>query len=201
MKGFRVEPKPTKAERIDALEQQLQQLATTIRIQQMIMQKTGESVSKQAEDMFRNKSMIHDVQYRTLAMIELDRSAFATQKEYVDALDAKADQLRLKDYNEMSDLEDKAKSLVPVEQVDDESTVIITTTTGTEPDRGIFRAKFRIAEAGIPNLADMLRGKKVGDRVEAKLNGEDHLVEIVGIRKQAPAQEPAAAASTEPAAQ
>jgi sporulation protein YlmC with PRC-barrel domain len=129
-------------------------------------------------DLGRTVGVMNDLQYRLLAYQEVSGVD-------IEALKAKADELRLKDYNEASDKEDAEKGLIPVDTVEsvNDYVVISSTTPGEAQDKGIFRSKFRISESGIAELMTGLIGKKVGETLEVKLADLNHVVEVLAIRK------------------
>jgi hypothetical protein len=129
-------------------------------------------------DQIRNLvQIVNELQYKVLAFQRLLN---------IDLKDAAsiADELRVKDFNEASDNEDKQKNYDLASTVEQDSIVIITSTTpNAEKDAGIFRSKFKLADCGLPSLIDALTGKAVGDIVEVELNGVMHQVVLLGIRK------------------
>jgi sporulation protein YlmC with PRC-barrel domain len=173
--GFR---EKSKGERFEALEQQVEQLAQAVRISQMLIQQFMQSNRSMQSDLGRTVGVMNDLQYRLLAYQEVSGVD-------IEALKAKADELRLKDYNEASDKEDAEKGLIPVDTVEsvNDYVVISSTTPGEAQDKGIFRSKFRISESGIAELMTGLIGKKVGETLEVKLADLNHVVEVLAIRK------------------
>jgi sporulation protein YlmC with PRC-barrel domain len=173
--GFR---EKSKGERFEALEQQVEQLAQAVRISQMLIQQFMQSNRSMQSDLGRTVGVMNDLQYRLLAYQEVSGVD-------IEALKAKADELRLKDYNEASDKEDAEKGLIPADTVEsvNDYVVISSTTPGEAQDKGIFRSKFRISESGIAELMTGLIGKKVGETLEVKLADLNHVVEVLAIRK------------------
>jgi sporulation protein YlmC with PRC-barrel domain len=173
--GFR---EKSKGERFEALEQQVEQLAQAVRISQMLIQQFMQSNRSMQSDLGRTVGVMNDLQYRLLAYQEVSGVD-------IEALKAKADELRLKDYNEASDKEDAEKGLIPADTVEsvNDYVVISSTTPGEAQDKGIFRSKFRISESGIAELMTGLIGKKVGETLEVKLADLNHIVEVLAIRK------------------
>jgi sporulation protein YlmC with PRC-barrel domain len=173
--GFR---EKSKGERFEALEQQVEQLAQAVRISQMLIQQFMQSNRSMQSDLGRTVGVMNDLQYRLLAYQEVSGVD-------IEALKAKADELRLKDYNEASDKEDAEQGLIPADTVEsvNDYVVISSTTPGEAQDKGIFRSKFRISESGIAELMTGLIGKKVGETLEVKLADLNHIVEVLAIRK------------------
>lgn len=171
--GFRKQPSSGKKQQIAQMQVEMQNLQMAIRVSQMMMQQLVSQIQKMNQDMQNTAAIANNLDYRTLALMD----QLSVNK---DALEATADALKLKDYNEMSDKEDKEKNYAVVDTVEDDSIVIIT--SEAPENKGIFRSKFRLADA-MQHLQDALKGKKTGDKVPALLNGATHLIEIVGVRK------------------
>jgi len=173
--GFKQQALPSKKEAMRAVQNELKNLQMAVRINQMMTQQLIQQFQRTDRDVQNIVNILNDLQYRTLAMIEVA----GTNK---DQLDAKADELKLKDYNDASDREDAEKKYVPGDVVKADSIVIIT--SDAEGNKGIFRSKFKLSEANAPELQAALEGKKVGDRAKVTLNGLEHDIELVGIREE-----------------
>lgn len=176
MKGFRQPQAPSKKELARQTATELKNLQMATRISQMMLQQMANNMQRLDRDLGNAMGVINDLQYRTIAMLEL---APGLDKE---AIETKAEQLKLKDYNEASDKEDVAKGYTPADTVDADSIVIIT--SQAPENKGIFRSKFKLSEAGVPLLQQALEGKKVGDKVTVKLGELDHEIEVLGVRKE-----------------
>lgn len=182
MKGFRTPAQAGRKERLAQIEAELKNLQMAGRITQMMVQQMMQSNKAMSEDLGRSLGLISELQYKLLAaqrVANLD----VTQMNTVAA------ELRLKDFNEASDREDAELNYTNGTVVAEDSIVIITSTT-SNPDSGIFRSKLALAESGSPELIKELTGKEVGAKVTVKLNGVEHTVELLGIR-QPPKAEPA----------
>ena len=103
---------------------------------------------------------------------------------------------RLKDFNDASDREDTESGFTVGDTVETNSTVILTSKTA-DVDRGIFRSRIELAKCGVPDLIQGLMGQGVGTKVNAKLNGIDHEVELLAIRIPRPAAVDAEGTSTD----
>lgn len=172
--GQRQQPLLSKAEQIKTVTAELKNLSMATRITQMMLQKLATDVERLDKDMHRAMGILNDLQYRTLATVEvggIDKGL----------LDSRADELKLVDYDTASAADDKEKSLVTADVVDADSVVIITSEAPN--DAGIFRSKFKVSETGVPDLEKVLLGKTVGEKFPFNLNGVDHTMEIVGVRK------------------
>lgn len=175
MNGFRQQPQTTKKEKLKTIESELKNAQMALRINQMVSQRMLENQQTVQKDINSALKVINELQYKILAIQKiagLDLNALTTE----------VDTLRLKDFNEASDKEDYQEQLVATEEVQEDSTVILTTTT-ENMENSIFRSRIKLSEAGVPELVTGLMGKKVGTKVEVQLNGVNHTVELLGIRK------------------
>ena len=130
-------------------------------------------------DLGTSMGMLSDFQYRTLAMLNLGDFN-------VDAIDDKAEELKLVDFNKASDKEDLEKGFTLDDSglIAEDSVVILSSTTPELPeDGGIFRSKFPMSECLTPNLREDLLGSKVGEIVESEIQGVKHLITVIGLRK------------------
>lgn len=180
MKGFRVPPQPSKKEALAELKTELANLQMAGRISQMMTQQLMQSVKSMSDDLGAALNQLYELQYKYNAVtkhLNLDEKV----------LNDLANQQRLVDFNEASAKQDVKDGLVAAEEVTAESTVTITSVAKDEQgnDRGIFRSRLKLSESGVPDLNKALEGKKVGDKVAAKLNGLNHEVELLAIRNPA----------------
>jgi len=174
--GFRQSKGPSTKDRIRALETNLENSQQALNISQMMIKQLMQQIDMLRKDGNNSINMCNDLQYRTLAMLNL-------LNVDLDALDKEADRLKLVDYNNASDKEDKEKNYSIGDVVGEGSIVIVTSTTETEVDQGIFRSKIPVAQIPFEQMKTDIIGKKVGDKFEADLNGVKHNIEIVGIRE------------------
>jgi hypothetical protein len=177
MNGFRQQPQESKKEKIKSLEIEVQNAQAATRVAQVLVRQLIDTTAKNTDQIRNLVQIVNELQYKVLAFQRLLN---------IDLKDAAsiADELRVKDFNEASDNEDKQKNYDLASTVEQDSIVIITSTTPTaETDAGIFRSKFKLADCGLPSLIDALTGKAVGDIVEVELNGVMHQVVLLGIRK------------------
>ena len=175
----------TKGQRFELLEKKVQQLEMTTRVNQMMLQQIGNTVSPMQNDLGEFISRQRELQYRALAIQELLNLK-------VEDIEAKSLELQVKDFQESSDKEDATNNYTPTDVVAEDSVVIVTTTTpDAEKDQGILRSKLAMSDVNLPDLQASLLGSKVGDAFETDINGVKHRVEVLGIRK-VPAPEPEA---------
>ncbi len=174
--GFKQSKTPSTKDRIRALEVNLKNSQQAVQISQMMIKQLMQQIDMLRQDSTNTLNRCNDLQYRTLAMINVGSIDTAT-------LDAEADRLKLKDYNDASDKEDKEKGYTIGTEVKDESVVIVTSTTDQDNDQGIFRSKIPVVQIPFEQMKKDIVGKKVGDKFDADIQGVMHNIEILGIRE------------------
>lgn len=179
-RGVKQEPKLNKTEMLVSMDKELKNSQMAGRVTQMLVQQLMQNVQNMSKDLGKAFGTISEMQYKVLAMQSVGNFDMK-------AMAAKADELRLNDFIEASDAEDKAGNFTIGETVQDDSTVIITSTAAGD-DAGIFRSRIKLAECGVPMLIKGLSGQTVGAKVECKLNDVQHLIELLGVRNPPPAE-------------
>ena len=174
-KGFRNGKKPNKNQRLDEMETMLQNIQMATRVAQMGMQQMGTSLQTMEKDIGGAMGVLNDLQYRTLAMLQL----MDIDK---DKLEDIAEGMKLKDFTDASDKEDAEKNYTIIDTVDKESIVIIASECEEKPELAIFRSKFKLDESGNKTAMESFVGKKVGDKFDFDINGNKHIIEIIGAR-------------------
>lgn len=176
--GTRIAKTKATGERIKELEIALSNAEMGTRVSQMMLKQVLEQFQNLRRDMDNTMGIINDIQYRTIAMLDVA----GVNKEQ---LEAKAEELKLVDYNRASDQEDAVKgySLNNEGIIDEKSVVIITSVTDGNENKGIFRSKFSMSECQTESLRAKFLGSKVGDVFTDELNGENHTITILGLRK------------------
>lgn len=177
MKGFRVPPQASKKDQLSELKTELTNLQMAGRISQMMTQQLLQNVKTMSNDLGSALNQVYELQYKLDAVtrnLNLDPKA----------LNDLANEQRLVDFNNASVKEDSKENLEDASSVGPDSTIIISSVAKDEQgnDRGIFRSRLKLSESGVPDLIKELQGKVVGDKVQAKLNGFDHTVELLAIR-------------------
>jgi len=167
---------PSIREKVTELEKMMENIQMATRMSQMFMMRFNESLQKMDKDVSNMFGMLNDLQYRTLAMVK-------EGKFDKDSLDKLADGMKIIDFSKASDAEDVSGGFIPGTITTENSTVIITSTTGDTNDAGIFRSRLLVKDAILPDLKEKLVGRVVGDRFTTTINGLDHTVEILGIRE------------------
>jgi hypothetical protein len=180
--GFRQKKQSTNKDKLKEMHVTLQNMQQMFNIQKMITQQFAQNLSKIDRDVNNAMGVINDLQYRTLAMLEV--FAEATGKS-ADDIEEAAEKLKLKDYNEASDKEDAEKGYEVDSVVKGDSVVILTSNCESDPNKSIFRTKFKLDEEALTDeLKSKLLGLKVGEKVVATLpDNSEHEIEVVGVRK------------------
>lgn len=182
-KGFRIPAQGSKKDQVAELKTQLANLEMAGRISQMMTQQLMNSVKTMSEDLGAIGNQLYEAQYQLGAVKKL-MNLDAAQLNKI------ANEQRLVDFDEAATKQDIKENLVASEVVAEDSTVVITSTAADEAgnDRGIFRSRLKLSESGVPDLITGLAGKKAGDKVNVKLNGQDHTVELLAVRNPAAVQ-------------
>jgi len=165
------------AQRQVTVEKKVEQLEMATRVSQMLLQQVGNSTNQVGRDISELATRQRDVQYRVLALQEL-------LGVKIEDLEARAEELQVKDFNEVSDKEDLEKGYTIANTVTEDSVVIITTKVENqdENNKGILRSKLILADLAFPKLKEDLLGKSVGDDLTADINGTKHQIKVLGIR-------------------
>lgn len=172
---FRVPQQPSTKDKFKQLHTEVQNLTMASRISQMMVQRLLQNDQNIGNDISKLFQLVTELQYKVLAL---------QQYSSIDAVKLAeiSNELRLRDFTEASDKEDQALHFSVVDTVEDDSTIIITSRTEVE-DQGIFRSRIKLADTGSPELIQGLLGKTVGTKLTVKLNGVDHEIELLGIRR------------------
>lgn len=174
MKGQRLATQSTKKEKFRAMETQVQNLEMALRINQMMVQQLMQRVKDLGNNVGQNVGQLGELRYRLLAYQQLANLP-------LDQVNTIAAELRLKDFNEFSDKENEKEGYTPGTTVNEDSIVIVTSTTDEPNDAGIFRSKLKLAECGVPDLIKAFSGREVGAKAIVELNGISHTVELLSI--------------------
>lgn len=182
-KGFRQKKARGTKDQIAALGKMVENLQQAVRIQQLVFQQFANGFGKMDKDIHNAMGVLNDLQYRTLALVETG----TVSKEELDKV---AETLKLKDYNEASDREDKDKNFTVEDEVQKDSVVIITSECAEDPTASIFRSKFKLDESQNKEAQEKLVGLRTGSQVELTLANKKHMVTVLGVRKVPPAPAP-----------
>lgn len=190
-KGFRTQPLDSKKEQMRTLQTEMSNMQTATRITQMMLQQLLQNNKTMSEDLGRSLNQLYELQYKVMAV----QKALNLDPKQLDEI---ANKQRSMDFDEAAAKEDAKMGMLDGDMVGENSTVVLTSTTEGE-DKGIFRSRVKLSEAGVPALTTALMGKKVGEKAKVMLNDVEHTVEVLSI-KEDPAV-PMEAAATETTAQ
>lgn len=166
-------------QRLKELETTVQNMGMAMQMSQMMVKHLTNQLSALQQEVGGVMGMSNDFQYRTLAMLEVGNFD-------KDAIDAKADELKLNDFNKASLEENLVKGYVDDETgvVTEDSIVVISSSTpDLEDDKGVFRSKFTMAECNTPDLREGLLKTKVGGTFNVTLNDIRHAVTLHEVLK------------------
>lgn len=179
--GFRVPAQGSKKDQLNELKTELTNMQMAGRISQMMTQQLMKSVQSMSDDLGFALNQLQDLQYKHNAALKLLK---------VNDMDLTtlANEQRLVDFNESSAKADVTENLTVGDTVEAESTVVLTSEAKDESgkDKGIFRSRILLKQCGVPDLITSLTGKKVGDKVQVKLNNVEHTVELLAVRNPSP---------------
>lgn len=179
MAGFKQEKAPKTKDKFNEVEANLQNLQMAGQLSQMMIKHLSQELTAAKKDLASAMGMLNDFQYRTLAMLELSNLN-------KDDLEAKAEELKLKDFSAASDKEDVELGNTNNDSgiIDENSIVIITSNTpDEEEDKGIFRSKFPMKECQTETLREKFLGNKVGNTFEEVIGGVKHVITILALRQ------------------
>ncbi len=167
-----------KTGKFDRLQNQVRQLEMSTRINQMVLKQVGTAMDKMTAELRHVEGEMGDLRYRLTAyqnITNVDK----------DLLQEETDRLKLIDFNTASGKEDSDKSLLVVDTVESQDDIVIITskTPKETEERGFLRSKIQLKAMNQPVLQASLMGKTVGDKVTADLNGTEHEIELLGVRR------------------
>lgn len=179
MKGVKLNKQDSLKNKVRELEVALQNTQMALQVSQMMIKHLTDQFKATQNDLTSTMGMLNDFQYRTLAMLEVgnfDR----------DSVDSKAETLKLLDFDKASDKDDALKGYINDEDgvITGDSVVTITShTPDLAEDQGIFRSKFHMSECLSPAIREKLIGLKLNETVRVNLNGADHDMTVLSIKK------------------
>jgi hypothetical protein len=167
----------TKVQRFQEAESGVKQLQMATRVNQMLIQQMGQSVTGMSKDMNELTARQRELQYTVLAMQEL------LNLNPVD-VSTRAETLQIKDFEEASAKQDVEVGAVDADVVTEDCAIVLTSKVGA--GGGILRTRLNVAEIGFPQLKQDLLNKKVGDTFDADVNGTTHSITLLGIKRLPP---------------
>jgi len=170
------EQKQNQAQKIQALEKNIENLSMALRVNQLLLKKVMDQLQPMQSELKNNTGMLNDFQYRILGLQKC-------LPVNIEELTTIVDSLKLKDWQDASDKDDESNGLIAADSVSSKEDFVILTSKvlGEEPEHGIFRSKIKLEETG-QELTDALLNKKVGQSVDVELNGKTHHVTLLGVR-------------------
>ena len=179
MKGFKLQPQPSKKDQLKSMETELKNSQMANRMSQLLIQQMMTNMKSMSDDLTAAMAQLYELQYKYEALRQ-HLNADTT------SLSSIANNLRLKDFEDAAAKADTRESLFDADTATEQSTVVLTSTAqdsqGT--DKGIFRSRIKLSESGSPDLIKALVGKKVGDKVDVALNGLTHTVELLSVKNE-----------------
>jgi hypothetical protein len=142
------------------------------------------NVFKALTDFPNVKAQIDQLDYRTLGIAR----AIGELKlcdDFSALVEKHAKQARIDAFDELSNKDDEQRKLgiADYEALTDQHWVIISSECKEDADQGIFRSKMAVGGEELAEIKESFLGKTVGETFEVKIQGKDHLVTILGIRK------------------
>lgn len=164
----------TKGERQLKLENQVKNLEMAVRLSQMlIQQQLGPRLTQAQKDLSELASRQRSLQYTVLAFQEVSDVD-------MDAVNAKASELQIKDFDEFSARNDEELGLTPADEVGEDSVIVFT--TEADGEKGFLRSKQAVSDLAFPQMKEDLLGKKVGDTIEVDIDGVTHNLTLLDIK-------------------
>lgn len=185
MKGAKLSKQDSIKTKVKELEVALQNTQMALQVSQMMIKHLTDQFRATQNDLSSTMGMLNDFQYRTLAMLEIGNFD-------KDAIEQKAEQIKLTDFNKASDKDDELKGYIADEAgvINEDSVVTITShTPDLAEDQGIFRSKFHMSECLSPAVREKLLGLKLNDTVSVDLNGASHSITVISIKKAVKAEQ------------
>lgn len=162
---------------LTTLAQAVQGLQTTNKVMQSLSKQTMTNLMNLSDEMKDLNRALSDAQY---FIHVLKKHASITDE----TLNSEAALLQIKDFNEAIAKEDEAEGLVPAEFVDEDSVVVITSSTpGLTPDKGFLRSRLDLQQVSIKDFRDNILGKKTNDSFSCEINGTQHQVTLLSVKK------------------
>ena len=183
MKGFKQQAQLNPKEKLHVMAKELENLSMASRISQMMTQQIMQNSKAMHEDLSRAMNIISELQYKILAVQKVAGLDIEKMNEV-------ANEQRLIDFNEASDKEDSERGFTNGDLVNEQSVVILTSTTTEVKDQGIFRSRLKLAECGVPDLISAFMGRGIGAKALVSLNGVEHEVELLAVKQPAPTPTP-----------
>lgn len=158
----------------DDLSKRVESLEMATRVSQMLTQQVGNSMSQLATDLREIANRQRDIQYRLLAIQEIDENL------NTEAVNELAEKKQIADFSSASLKENEDLGFTPGEVINEDSVIVFTTKTETE-GKSILRSKLALTDIALPEFRESLLQKKAGDSFTADLQGVKHDVTILEV--------------------
>ena len=129
------------------------------------------------------KEQLDQLDYRTLGISRaVVNHVF---KGFLTFVESEAEAVRIELFNDLSAKDDIKMELQVVDndEITMDHVVTFTSTCAVDPDQGVFRSKIAMNMPDFAEYAPPFLGKKVGETLELKLKGFDHVITILTLRK------------------
>lgn len=170
--------------RINELEDQTLKLANAVQslqnsqqVLQMFAKQSMTNLLKLSEEVKELNKALTDAQY----FIHVLKN-FANISE--DTLNDEAAKLQVIDFEKAIEAQDAEQALLPTDLVEEDSVVVVTSTTpDVTPDKGFLRSRLEVEMVSIPEFRTNILGKHAGDTFSCDINGVKHDVTLLSVKK------------------
>lgn len=162
---------------VEILANAVQSLQVTNKVMQNLAKQTMANFTTLADEVKTLNRALADSQY---AVQVLKRHATISEAD----LNAEAAALQIKDFEEAIAKEDAEENLLPASYVDEDSVIVITSSTpDLTPDQGFLRSRLDMQQVSIVDFRTKVLGKQVQESFECDINGTRHNVTLLSIKK------------------
>lgn len=141
------------------------------------------NVFKVLNDLPAIKAQLEQIDYRTLGLLKA--VTVTAGSDFPSLVEEKAKEAREEAFNELSAKDDSERNLInaDAEPLAETSHMIFTTECQNAPDQAIFRSKMDLSCEEFKDYKELFIGKQIGDKVDMKIRGNDHVATILSARK------------------
>lgn len=135
------------------------------------------------------KAQVEGMDYRTIGII---KAMEQVDPNFANTVETCAAAVRVETFEELSKMDDEEKKLIdaPEDVITENHFVILTSECKEYPDHAIFRSKMDVGAEDFKTFKDAFLGKRLGDTFDSKIQGKDHSVTILGLRRKPDVQQP-----------
>ena len=155
----------------------------TLEEQVKLMSYALSNVLKVIQDVTNIKTQVEMMYYRTLGILKVIEKNFGA--DTLDMVDNAAQDARIETFNELSNRDDKERSLRNVDDtlVEERDVVIFTSTCTDDPGASVLRSKIGLDEQSLADAKNSFIGRSVGDVFTLDVNKQIHQITLLGIRR------------------